>query len=397
MPCRLAAGLVTERGAAWLAHQSGGLGVVGSNPAAPTNNPAETLETIPRNNGRFKHGTRTDGPQSAFGGTKTPEKSPNGIHETFSSRGPRYAIIPPGAVHDPQLTLTALRLLCYLGYHTNSLGWCRIRQKRIAQELGIARSTVQVNLDLLYCRGWVEKRHEGRAHVEPDPNGQPFAPHSYRVRIDRPETSDGEVPGEPGTPSVPDRKSGTGCASKLGHQERFTSNEIERTHGSTLKSCKPPVETFLAAWPTAAIDDRQRTEEEWSRLSISEREAALAGIEPFQKELKSRKRNCPPAGWKYLSERRWSLLPIVAHRSKTSSTTSTVPWCGHPAGVKLLKELGASTFDAMLGTCRLEEFQNEVVLYAPSVLFRDLIGQRYITKLERAFAGKHVRIEFAKP
>ncbi len=29
--------LVSERGAAWLAHQSGGLGVVGSNPAAPTN------------------------------------------------------------------------------------------------------------------------------------------------------------------------------------------------------------------------------------------------------------------------------------------------------------------------------------------------------------------------
>src|ERR1051326_8860786 len=28
--------LASERGAAWLAHQSGGLGVVGSNPAAPT-------------------------------------------------------------------------------------------------------------------------------------------------------------------------------------------------------------------------------------------------------------------------------------------------------------------------------------------------------------------------
>ena len=28
--------LDTERGAAWLAHQSGGLGVAGSNPAAPT-------------------------------------------------------------------------------------------------------------------------------------------------------------------------------------------------------------------------------------------------------------------------------------------------------------------------------------------------------------------------
>ncbi len=29
--------MMAERGAAWLAHQSGGLGVAGSNPAAPTN------------------------------------------------------------------------------------------------------------------------------------------------------------------------------------------------------------------------------------------------------------------------------------------------------------------------------------------------------------------------
>ena len=40
--------MVSERGAAWLAHQSGGLGVVGSNPAAPTNiiKGLEIIETI---------------------------------------------------------------------------------------------------------------------------------------------------------------------------------------------------------------------------------------------------------------------------------------------------------------------------------------------------------------
>jgi hypothetical protein len=48
--------LVSERGAAWLAHQSGGLGVVGSNPAAPTNKinmlcdywETATIETVVR-------------------------------------------------------------------------------------------------------------------------------------------------------------------------------------------------------------------------------------------------------------------------------------------------------------------------------------------------------------
>lgn len=108
------------------------------------------------------------------------------------------------------MTLTSLKLLCYLGRHTNKGGWCRVKQKKIAEDLGLARSTVQANLDLLYERGWVEKRAEGWEGVPANPGRQPFAAYSYRVVIDRaaddlPADDDDRV-----VDQVPDG-SGTGC------------------------------------------------------------------------------------------------------------------------------------------------------------------------------------------
>ena len=125
--------------------------------------------------------------------------------------GPRFSIIPGNAVFDENLTLTGFRLLCYLGRHTNNAGWCRIKQRKIAADLGIARSTVQIHLDQLYKLGWVEKRAEGWTGVDPDPEGQPFACHSYRVCMEASATGgevaliDDEVPDD-----EPD-KSGTTC------------------------------------------------------------------------------------------------------------------------------------------------------------------------------------------
>ena len=164
------------------------------------------------------------------------------------SAGPRYAFIPGAAVDDPGLTPTAFRVLCYLGRHTNNGGWCRIKQKTMAAEMGIARSTVQVSLDLLYRRGWVEKRLEGWKGVDPDPDGQPFAAHSYRVVIEREAplnrpkgnrlTDDAEGVadvGEDGAGSaqVPDgsgtggalSRSGTRCPASSGTYKRSSSNE----------------------------------------------------------------------------------------------------------------------------------------------------------------------------
>lgn len=96
--------------------------------------------------------------------------------------GPRFSIIPGNAVFDENLTLTGFRLLCYLGRHTNNAGWCRIKQRKIAADLGIARSTVQIHLDQLYKLGWVEKRAEGWTGVGPGP-GRPTVRLSLLPRL----------------------------------------------------------------------------------------------------------------------------------------------------------------------------------------------------------------------
>ncbi|ODN70203.1 hypothetical protein [Methylobrevis pamukkalensis] len=42
--------------------------------------------------------------------------------------GPRYSIIPAGAVVDPRLEGRDLQVLALLGIHANELGWCRRSQ-----------------------------------------------------------------------------------------------------------------------------------------------------------------------------------------------------------------------------------------------------------------------------
>lgn len=91
---------------------------------------------------------------------------------------PRYAIIPAGAVIDPDLEGNDLRVLCYLGTHTDKLGWCFLKQASIAAKLGIGRSTVQRSLARLVTAGWVQIKTAGEG-------AHPHACHAYRVIMDR--------------------------------------------------------------------------------------------------------------------------------------------------------------------------------------------------------------------
>jgi hypothetical protein len=65
---------------------------------------------------------------------------------------------------------------------------------------------------------------------------------------------------------------------------------------------------FKRRWPTIASDDQSRIDEAWYALTPEEGEASLAGIAPFIEKLKRDKRTTVPAGWKYLREKRWTLL-----------------------------------------------------------------------------------------
>lgn len=88
----------------------------------------------------------------------------------------RYSIIPARAVTDPTLEGWDLKVLCFLGTHTDKLGWCFLAQGTIAEKIGCGRSTVQRSLARLMEAGLVQTREF---------NGpRPHACHAYRVIMD---------------------------------------------------------------------------------------------------------------------------------------------------------------------------------------------------------------------
>jgi hypothetical protein len=66
---------------------------------------------------------------------------------------------------------------------------------------------------------------------------------------------------------------------------------------------------FRLRWPTAAVDDQGKLDKAIENLPEESRQACLDGIAPFLEELAKHGRKHPPAGWKYIGERKWTLLP----------------------------------------------------------------------------------------
>lgn len=92
----------------------------------------------------------------------------------------RYSITPARACTDPRLEGRDLQVLCFLGVHTDKLGWCFLSQGTIADKIGCGRSTVQRSLARLIEAGYVQTREFSgkRAH----------ACHAYRVVMDADDT-----------------------------------------------------------------------------------------------------------------------------------------------------------------------------------------------------------------
>jgi DNA-binding transcriptional ArsR family regulator len=251
---------------------------------------------------------------------------------------PRLSIIPAGAVTDRSLEPRDLQTLCLLGRHIDRAGWCTRSQVRMASELGCGRATLQRSLDRLYEAGWVEKRR--RDHWRPE-DSTPSSSYAYRVKLDRddfdlkslardaeddldeshaenaevPQNGEGVPAGGQGCPPV-----GTGahaCAGTGAHPYAGTNNDplerphktIERDAGARARDRKERFKAeFRKRWPTAAVDDRQRTDYAADALSADEEKAAVENIDPFLDELKRQGRKSVPAGWRYLEEKRWTLL-----------------------------------------------------------------------------------------
>lgn len=80
--------------------------------------------------------------------------------------GPRLSIIPGAFALDQRADEAHFRVLLLIGRHTDTEGWCRLKQLTIATEIGLARETVCRKISDLVAWGYVEKHAEdatGRA------------------------------------------------------------------------------------------------------------------------------------------------------------------------------------------------------------------------------------------
>lgn len=264
---------------------------------------------------------------------------------------PRLSITPAGAIFDRSLEPRDIQVLNLLGCYTDKAGWCRRSQVKMAAQLKCGRSSVQRSIENLVRAGWVEKKRPPWGNKE----GQPSNSFMYRVILDRDDfdidtiieeneadaseshaeiasdvpdcpsmgSDDDHTPGHPGAqPSV-----GTGAQPYVGTKnDPLERPLLERERDARARDRKARfLVSFEARWPTAALDDRQRTAYAAESLSEDEEEPCLAGIAPFLDDLKRRGRKNVPAGWKYIEQKRWTLL----QRQKTATGTSST---NYPAG-----------------------------------------------------------------
>jgi len=100
---------------------------------------------------------------------------------------------------------------------------------------------------------------------------------------------------------------------------------------------------FEKRWPSSAQDDRQRTAYAAEGLTEDEQRAALAGIALFLEDAKRYKRDRVPSGWKYLEQKRWTLLEQKQDQNRLvlSNLAANSP---DSRAVLLLYEIGGVTF-----------------------------------------------------
>ena len=226
----------------------------------------------------------------------------------------RFSIIPAPAITDKDLSAHAFRVLALLGRHTNDAGWCSRSQVKMARELGIGRATVYDALEILFDRGYLERRANGRGGTAPEDATHPFSAYSYRVKLDRDDLpgriKDAMGDDEGAAPAAGGAGEAAGGAVPAAPLEGISSEGIspEPERECARVREQMPVAKFLKRWPTAVVDDQTRITKAWQTLDADEQHAAMQGIDPFLLLLKGQNKTHIIAGWRYLEEKRWTLL-----------------------------------------------------------------------------------------
>ncbi|MBN8994307.1 MAG: helix-turn-helix domain-containing protein [Rhizobiales bacterium] len=73
-----------------------------------------------------------------------------------SPRGPKLSVTPGDIATDQRLNAFQLRVILFLGRHTDRDGWCRRRQRFVAQGLGVSVRHVSRTISILRELGYLE-------------------------------------------------------------------------------------------------------------------------------------------------------------------------------------------------------------------------------------------------
>ena len=104
------------------------------------------------------------------------------------------------------------------------------------------------------------------------------------------------------------------------------STKSEREYARAREKHALMLTEFKRRYPTAASDDQAKIDEEWFKLELDEGEPAIGSIPAFLEKLKRDKRTTTPAAWRYLKEKRWTLLePAQAKSASLSGYPLTSP------------------------------------------------------------------------
>jgi hypothetical protein len=120
---------------------------------------------------------------------------------------------------------------------------------------------------------------------------------------------------------------------------------------------------FRKRWPTAALDDQAKLTKALEDLPEDQRQACLDGIQPFLDQLRQHKRGHCPAGWKYIEERRWTLIDVPAGSSASSTFAAVKCWSREWWGV-LLKRIAAGDRTTFMVQMALDSRDREAAFKA---------------------------------